>query len=368
MIFRPRSSLPVLAVLVAAAGCDETPTMPGGADPDALLVLNSVGQTLAAFDVTSDRIEPGPTFDLGAGFDGVSVDLSSTHAVTTVSSFGGSRVLFLELATGAVSTTTFPTPETTDANPSRASFDAAGNAWFAGRGSDGVYRANPGQPVATRLSDDVGTFVERVLVVDDEVYAIDAYLDDDGGTFAPLGPSRVFVLDEINGLPVDFFELPTGALNAIDAVRVGDAIVVLLGGTLAPGTFDPNGDGALVVVDAARRTTGPLVPLGGNGVSIELGADGLVYATATTDFVAVDVLRFDPDSGVFVDGPSSPFEVRDVAGARVDCWVATGLSDGRVLCATFEVAEAGRLLLIDKTGTALAETAGGFGTGDLVVR
>lgn len=364
---RSRPVLLVLALLAALAACDDTPTMPGTPDPDAILVLNSTGQALASFDVSSDMITAGPAFDLGAGFDGVSVDVGATHAVTTVSSFGGSRVLFVDLATGSVSTTTFPTPETSDANPSRASFDDAGNAWFAGRGSNAVYRATPGQPVATRLSDAAGTFVERVLVVDDEVYAIDAYLDDDGGTFAPLGPSRVFVFDEINGLPVDFFELPAGAFNAIDAVRVRDRIVVLLGGTLSA-SFQPNGDGALVVVDPSARTTGPLVPLGGNGVSIELGADGLIYVTATSDFVSLDLLRFNAGTGSFVNGPTLPFEVRDASAARVDCWVATGLADGRVLCATFAVAEAGRLLLVDDSGAALAETAGGFGTSDLVVR
>lgn len=368
----PRSiSLLGLAAMVAAlSACgnegNPTPIGPGPDDPRGVLVLNSTGQTIVGFQVTDGLQAAGNPIDLGAGFDGSSVDATETHAVATVSSFGGSRVLFAQLAGGAVSTVTFPDPEGESANPSRPRFDAAGAAWFAGRGSNAVYAAMPGETEATRITEDVGTFVEAVVPAGDELAAIDANLDDDAGTFAPLGPSRVFVIDAIGAL-VDTIELPAGALNAIDGVLVDGRLVVLLGGTLDD-TFAPNGDGGLVVVDMVDRSSGPFIPLAANGVAIEAGADGLVYLTTTNDFVDTNVVSFDPVSASFVNGPATPIDVRDAGGDPVDCWAATAVEDGRLLCVTFATAEAGRLLLLESDGSAVDELPSGFGSTDLLLR
>ena len=108
--------------------------------------------------------------------------------------------------------------------------------------------------------------------------------------------------------------------------------------------------------------------LGANGVSLELGADGLVYVTTTSDYQTLNLLRFDPVGGSFRRGPDDPIAVRGEDGRRVDCWSATSLADGRIVCSTFSFVEAGRLVLGDESGAFIAEVASGFGTTDLANR
>lgn len=362
----------LVLLAVAATGCDDdsgdpTPIGPGPGDSAELLVLNSIGQTIAPFSVDGSLTEDGQPIDLGGAFDGTTLDATETHAVTTISAFGGSRVLFVNLGAGTVSAVEFPQPEGLLANPSRATFDDAGAAWFAGRSSNVVYTAAPGVTTATPVTPDVGTFVEAVLPVGSELAAIDAFIDDDGGTFAPLGPSRVFVIDEIGAL-IDEITLPNEARNALGGVVVDGQLVVLLGGTFDSNTFEPLGDGGLVVVDVADRSTGPFVPLEGNGVTIEAGDDGLVYAVATNDFVETSLVSFDPATGSFVSAPSAPIDARDRAGVEVNCWAATALEDGRLLCVTFNSTEEGLLLLLDENGSAMDEISSGFGSTDILLR
>ncbi len=371
---RQPSVVPALVsiTLLTLLACSDDPvspvTGPGEtAVPDGLLVLNSTGQTLAAFEVGETLVSVGVEIDLGAGFDGVSIDAAADHAVTTVSSFGGSRVLFADLTTGVVQTTEFPAPEGLDANPSRPTFDEDGSiAYMAGRGSNTVYAASPGAAVATRMAADVGSFVERVIPIGSRLFALDANIDDDGGTFAPLGPSRIFVIEA--GAITDTINLPPTALNAIDMVRVGDRMVVLLGGTFDPATFAPNGDGGLVTISLSDFSLGLVHDLEANGVSIESGADGLVYVTGTSDFIRLDAMNFDAAADDFISGPSAPLDIRDASGARVDCWAVTALADGRHVCVTFSFASAGRLILLDSLGEPAGEIPSGFGSTDILVR
>ncbi len=354
--------MPLLACASDPVGPNDNPG-PEPEDAVQLLVLNSTGQTLAAFDVGESVTASAalPVTDFGPGFDGVTMDASEAHAVTTVSSFGGSRVLFANLTSGAVQTTLFPAPEGIDANPSRPTFDAGGTiAYVAGRGSNTLYAVGPGDAEASRIVTGVGSFVERLVPVGRELFALDAHLDDDGGTFAPLGPGRIFVVEA--GSITGMIDLPPGALNPIDMVRVEGRLLVLVGGTFDPVTFAPNGDGGIVTIDIASRSAGSVMALGGNGVAIEAGADGLAYATSTTDFVTLDSHVMDPG------GAPAPLDVRDQTGARVDCWALTGLEDGRRICVTFSFASAGRLLLLDGAGSAIAEHPSGFGSTDVLIR
>lgn len=362
----------VLGLTLVAGACDggpghPTPIGPAPNEAAGVLVLNSSGQTIARFVVTDSIESGGSPIDLGGAFDGVTLGATVTHAVTTVSEFGGSRLLFADLETGSVTSTEFPAPEADAANPSRAAFDAAGAAWVAGRRSNAIYSAVPGDATATRVASDVGRFVEAVLPSGNELLAVDANLDDDGGTYAPVGASRIFVIDGTSGTVTDTVVLPGAALNAIDAVLVGGRLVVLLGGTLDP-SFDPMGDGGLIVLDVATRTVGPFQPLAANGVAIEAGADGLVYVTSTNDFQETDLLSFDPAAGSFVAGPGAPLDPRSPGGARIECWAATALEDGRLLCVTFRVAESGRLYLLDANGAGLSQRSSGFGSTDILLR
>jgi len=353
--------------VTAFGGCSDSTTEPPAPTAQDLLLLNSTGQTLAAFSVSEIVTPSGLPVDLGAGFDGDRFDVTSSFAVTTVSSFGGSRVLFVDLGSGDVLTSGFPEPEADLANPAAATFDLLGNAWVGGRGSDAVYRVRPGDPMLERIAENVGTFVERVVPVGERLYAVDANIDDDGGSYQPLGPGRIVVLTR-SGVVESVIDLPSTAFNPTDAVEVGGRLVVLAGGTFDSGTFLPTGDGALVVIDLETGTPGPSIPLSANGVSLELGADGAIYVTMTADYQTLELLRFDPTSGSFARGPADPIVVRGGDGQPVQCWSATALGDGRIACTTFSFAEAGRLVLSDPDGGFIHEVAAGFGTTDIALR
>ncbi len=359
--------VPVSLMLMFAEACGSGGPAGPEADSDRdLFVLNSTGQTLAAFSVGDGLAAVGTPVDLGAGFDGDAMDLSATYAAATVSSFGGSRIRLVELETGLVLNATFPLPEGDLANPAAPSIDDVGTVWVGGRGSDAVYRLQPGDGLAERVAEGVGTFIERVVPVGDHLYVVDANLDDDGGTFQPLGPGRVVVLRRDGGEEA-VIPLPADLFNPTDAVYTGGDLIVLAAGTFDPGTFLPEGNGALVAVRVGDGSIGTALPLQGNGISLELGADGDVYVTTTSDFESTTVLRYDPTLRLFARGPSDPILVRDGAGTQVACWAATAMEDGRLLCVTFSFAEAGRLLLTQPDGMILDEASSGFGSTDLAL-
>lgn len=354
-------------LLIGLGACSDSASGPGEPTAQDIVVLNSIGQTLATFSVAETLGAAGSPVDLGAGFDGDAFDVTNSFAVSTVSSFGGSRVLFVDLSSGRVLTSAFPAPEADLANPSAASFDPQGNAWVAGRGSDAVYRVSPGDPLAERIATEVGTFVEKVVPIGDRLYAVDANIDDDGGSYQPLGPGRIVVLSR-SGVKEEVIDLPATAFNPTDAVESSGRMVVLAAGSFDPGTFLPSNDGALVVIDLEAGVAGSAVPLAANGVSLELGADGAVYVTTTSDHQTLNLLRFDPASGSFVRGPANPITVSGGDGRAVDCWSATALDDGRIACTTFSFAESGRLVLADRKGSFIDEVASGFGSTDVALR
>jgi hypothetical protein len=362
-----RVRFPLLPLLAVLGACSDTATEPAAPVSSDLFVLNSTGQTLASFSVLEGLAGAAPPIDLGAGFDGDAFDVTSSFAVTTVSAFGGSRFLFVDLASGDVLTTSFPAPESDLANPSAASFDAQGTAWVGGRGSDAIYRASPGDPTAERVASELGTFIERVVPHGDRLYVVDANIDDDGGSYEPLGPGRIIVLTR-TGEQEQVIDLPPAALNPTEAVLTPAGLLILASGTFEPTTFLPSNDGSLIAIDLATGSAGSPVPLGANGVSMELGSDGLVYVTTTSDYQTLDLLQFDPLSGAFARGPADPIPVKGEDGTRVDCWSATALLDGRIVCVTFSSAEAGRLVLTDRSGGFLDEVPSGFGSTDVAFR
>ncbi len=335
-----------------------------------LLVLNSVGQTLTGFVVDEETVRrEGSPIDLGANFDGDALDVRDALAVSTISSFNGSQVVFVELETAERETVVFPGGDGLDStlvNPSRATFGTDGTVWVGGRGSDAVYRVVRGDSVATPFAAGVGTFVERVMPIGDRLFAIDANIDDDGFTFQPLGPGRVVVLDAA-GQPETVITLPAGVVNARDAVLASGTLIVLASGSLDP-DFAPNNDGTLVTIDIIDARVSGTFALGGNGIGVELGRDGNVYVTATRDFITTEALRFDPVGERFLAGPSSPIAVRDASGSAVSCWTITAVDANRLACVTFSSEQAGRLLLTAADGSFLAEVPSGFGSTDIALR
>ncbi len=355
-------------VLVAAAlltDCSSTndPVGPGDPPPAGILTLQSVGQTIRAYEAGEMIVPAGTAIDLGGLFDGNAMDLLDGLAVTTESTFGGDRVLAINLADGTVVPIGF---EVGNVNPSKPhAVESRSSAFVGGRGTNSLYEiplAAPGTaPIV--FASDVGEFVEKVVVTNGRVFAVDSNIDDAGGSFEPLGNSRIAVYG-LDGTLVRVVDAL--GLQASDAVLSAGQIVVLNAGSLSP-TFEPEGNGSLAVVDPATLAVAGPFALGGNGVSLEDGADGLVYVTATSDFNEIRLLRFDASSNAFINGPTDPIDTRDAAGAGVACWVATALSDGRLVCATFSFAQAGQLYLMAADGGFLSASTGGFGTTDLEI-
>ncbi|MCG8469247.1 MAG: hypothetical protein MJB57_13740, partial [Gemmatimonadetes bacterium] len=194
-----RSSRWVCHVVVAAAlaGCNESASGPddGGTPTQAdIIVLNSLSRTLQQFNFAADDdriVSFGTDKQLGANYDGVTFDFIADLYVTTTSAFGGSQILFGNLAGDELLTTTFPGSFPTLADAGKptvviTSGDVAA-AIVPARARNSVYIAFPGTAEAELLASDVGEFVERVIPAGDFLVSIDANLDDAGGTFAPLG-------------------------------------------------------------------------------------------------------------------------------------------------------------------------------------
>ena len=366
-----RNKLSALAIalplLVGCVSGDSGPTGPGGGEVVVVWALNSIGQTIRTFEIGEGISPLGLAVDLGGLFDGVSMDVAFPLAVTSESSFGGDRAIVADLESGGRTPVAFLEPQGDPVNPSKPFvLQGTSEAIVGGRGTNSIYRLSldpPGTP-AIVLARDAGEFVEKVVVTNGRVFAIDSNIDDAGGTFEPLGNSRVAVFD-LDGGVVDELLLP--GFQATDAVLSGGKLVVLNAGTLTP-TFEPEGNGTLAVIDPATLQISEPFPLGGNGVSLEDGADGRVYVTVTNDFAGpIRTLSFNVGANGFVRGPDDPIRTRDDAGADISCWVATSLADGRLLCATFRTDQAGTLYVLNADGSFVSSTAGGFGTSDLEI-
>jgi hypothetical protein len=340
-----------------------------------VLVLNSLSKTISRLVVRGDALETAASpIILPPQFDGVAMDVLSDIWVTTISAAGGSQILFGSFATGEQAVTTFPGAAGALADPSKPSLviDLGGTVGtlVGTRGDNSIYIAFPGSPSAQLLAADVGEFTERVISVAAVLLSIDANLDDAGGTFQPLGDPRIGLYRFTDGSFFDEIAL-TGAVNANDALVLGDDVLVLAGGGFGPAPdFAPNNDGQLVIANAAAREVISSLAVQGNGIAMEPGLNGFIYVTRTTgsDFGSTDVLSFNLQTRTFARGPNNPIRPRDASGADLNCWAATSLLDGRLLCITFSAGASGRLALLSADGAFLDDIPVGQGAVDLIVR
>lgn len=374
-----RAILAMLAVILAACGGGTGPDGNGGGNGEdsfgSVFVLNSVGRTIARFDIEDDQLSTAASpIVLPANFDGDALDVLGEGFVTSVSSFGGSQLIFGSLRTGEQAVVTFPGAGGAEANPGKVTlFDdpARGlQAWVGGRGTDAVYRVDPGAEEATVVATDVGEFIERVLPLGSLLAVVDANLDDDGGTFEPLGPPRIVVLDRDLGTVVFTIEMPdaVGAANAL--FNQGD-LFVLAGGSFsqdASGSFVPDDNGRLVIPSVNIQEVRESFPLGANGLTMSAGGDGNLYIVRSSDLVTTDLVAYNLFQDRWTHSPEDPLEPEDAQGGRIDCWVARSLTNGRILCATFSIDPPGRLYLLDPAGRELSSVESGAGSTDIVVR
>ncbi|MDH3733151.1 MAG: hypothetical protein OEU54_06430 [Gemmatimonadota bacterium] len=375
----PRSkwfvSLTAAIVLVVSA-CNSTPSNGGtpGATQGQILVLNSISKTIVQFNVDDNTLVPfGSTFTLPANYDGVAMDILGDLMVTTVSSFNGSQVIWGDLGTGQIITTGFGGASGGLANPGKPTLvvDTQGTigALVGAREENRVYISFPSEQNAILIADDAGEFIERVLPFGQLIFTADANLDDVGGTYAPLGDTRMKLFRFNDGSQFDDFEL-TGAKNVTDAVFSQEQIIVLAGGSFTP-QFLPTGDGAVVVVNAPDRGVRAIRALDGNGLAFEPGRNGLGYVVRTNagTFDSTDIVTFNFFTETFDRGPANPIQPKDADGSDIEnCRVASALVDSRLLCATFEDGSQGRLVLMDASGNFLDDAPIGAGASDIFVR
>lgn len=376
MTRRMRPALLTATLALFVVGCNSDANGPNGGNGTSrsdVIVLNSVSRTILQFTIEGDALAPfGTAISLPANFDGNAMDVSQDLFVSTISSFGGSQVVWGSLSTGANVVTGFPSGA--EANPGRPTLvlDIAGalGALVPARGDNAVYIAFPSQPNATLLAGEVGEFVERALPFGELLISVDANLDDEGGTFQPLGPPRLEYSLFITGAFFDEFDI-TGAVNATDIAFFGDDIGLLAGGSFAGPDFDPAGDGNLVLINADARAVDTTFPLNGNGLAIEGGRDGLAYVTRTrgAGTFESDVLSFSFSTGDWARGPDSPIRPKDADGSEItNCWATTALVDGRLLCIIFDGVAPGRIVLMGPNGDFLDDAPVGVGAVDLHVR
>ncbi len=365
-------------LLGAVAGCNSDSQGPGngGVTPvDArIVVLNSLSKTVQQFNLDGNTLIPfGATIQLPANFDGVAMDVVGNALVTTISALNGSQVVWADLTAGEViATSSFPGAGGALADPGRPTMivDAGGSiaALIPARGQNSVHIAFPGLATTSLIAADVGEFVERVLPFGVFLVSMDANLDD-GGDFSPLGPPRMQLNRFNDGSFVDAIDIP-GSVGFTDAAILQDNLVALAGGGFTP-EFLPAGDGSVVVINVTDRGVRDNEPIEGNGLSMEPGKDGLAYITRTrgAGTFDTDVLTFSFFTEAFDRGPSNPIRPLDEDGSEIrNCRVVTALIDRRMLCATFEAALQGRLILLDQAGAFLDETPIGAGATDIFVR
>ena len=103
--------------------------------------------------------------------------------------------------------------------------------------------------------------------------------------------------------------------------------------------------------------------IGGNGISMEAGRNGLVYIVRTkgVDAAETDVLAFSFAIRAWINGPENPIQPLDRDGSNLSCRVAAAFLDGQILCATYVAAGQGRLVLLSAEGEFIDETLSGRG-------
>jgi len=365
----------VAAVAILTSACNESST--GNGNPPttgAIIVLSSISHSIQQFNIEGQTLVPfGQAIVLPSNFDGETFDILSNLFVTTVSAAGGSQILWVDLGTGQILTTTFPGATGALADPSRPTIvlDSGGQigALVGGRGTNSVYLAFPGESEAFLLAANAGEYIQRTLPFGTFIFTLDANLDD-SGDLSPLGDSRMEVFRFQDGSEFDDFAL-TGATHAIDAVFADENLTVLAAGSTLPGPpVQPVGDGKVLVVNAPDRGIRESRDLDGNGVSMEVGRDGLVYLVRTKgSFDSTDVLTFNFFTEEFDRGPTNPIQPKDADGSDIEnCRNVTALTNRRLLCITYEAAAQGRLVLLDPSGAFLDDIAIGAGATDIFVR
>ena len=365
------------AVAVVAAGCGDSggtgpePTPPPEASDFA--VLNSISGTLQQFNrIDGQLVRFGNDIQLGPGYTGDTADFIQDLWVTAWDTPEGSQIRFGSFSSAEQTNAVFP--DNAVVNPGRPTvmFDAGGTvgALIPARALDAVYLAFPGTPMAQSAVQGVGTFVQRSIPAGLFIASVDANLDDDEGTGRPLGPPRLVLHEFLNGSYFDEVRFPEGPVGATEALVLEDNVLFLAGGSVDSVTSALLPDGTLIEIDLSARAVQDVNQLGGHGLSMEAGRNGLVYVVRTRGAAVdeTDVLVFSFAVRTFVNGPENPIQPLDRDGSPLTCRVVTAFVDSQMLCATYEAVGQGRIVLLSDSGEFLDDAPIGAGATDILVR
>ncbi len=378
-------------VVAAVAGCNSTDgTGPGpgpgpGPQRSGIAVLSSAAGTLHQFNrIDGELVRFGqdkPIRTGGAGDRiGESLDFISDLWVTTADGPTGSKVVFGSFSEDDQRVVPFPDGART--NPGRATVIVDNNntvaALVPARSTNTIYLALPGGAQARLLMEAVGVHVERALSIFIPPFQLVVVIDSnfDVATGSSRGPPRVAMFEFLTGRPFDIVDLSAdvvaedGALSTTEALLLGDQLVLLAGGSADSVTSLPMGDGTLSEINVRARGLAQVNQLGGNGLSLEPGKNGLAYivrtkGAGTTD---TDVVSFNLTTREFARGPQNPIQPADRDGSDLSCRVVTAFLDGQMLCATYEAAGQGRLVLLNPEGEYMHEASIGAGATDILLR
>ncbi len=376
---RRRDWMGIGVAAALGAGCGDSngtgPDAPDPARPDRseIAVLNSISGTLQQFNRIDDQLVPfGRDIQLGSDFRGHTADFIQDLWVTAWDTPEGSKVLFGSFSTDDQTMAMFPGNAIADPGKPTVVFDAGGTvgALIPARALDAVYVAFPGTPTAQVTVEEVGTFVQRAIPAGQFIVSVDGNLDDAEGGREPLGPPRIVLHEFISGGYFDELSLPEGTVGATEAIVLEDNMALLSGGGIDPVTSAPIGNGNLVEIDMSARSVQDVNALGGNGVSMEAGRDGLVYIVRTkgAGSTETDVLKFSFAIRTFINGPENPVQPRDRDGSNLNCRAAAGFLDGQMVCVTYESAGQGRLVLLSAEGEFIDDAPIGAGATDILLR
>ena len=363
---------------MTAIGCNESTAPDGNGPPPApsvseFAVLNSISGTLQQFNRIDDRLVPfGPDIRFGAGFNGQTADFLQDLWVTTSESPGGSRIIFGSFSTGEQRIAMFPDSAVVDPGRPTVVADANGTlgALVPARRLDAIYIAFPGSDRARLILEDVGTFPERAIPAGQFIASIDGNLDDEEGDRQPNGPPRMVLHDFLSRSYFDEVRLPAEAVGATEAIALEHNLLFLSGGAVDSVAAESVSEGHLVEIDMGSREMQDVSPLGGAGLAMEPGRNGLIYLVRTKGLATAetDVLTFNFSTRAFEHGPENPIQPKDRDGSNLSCRVATAFLDSEILCATYEAAATGRLVLLGEDGTFIADVSIGAGATDILMR
>ena len=324
-----------LALLAIGCGADSTaPSLPGAGT---LLVLNTYGET--GVTVVSDTgFEYRTRFiPFGAAFDGSTFTVRGDTAISASSRFGGDLLSIADVEQRTVLTVQLPAAS----NPAGAIFlDAglrgAGQARFAValRDSNAValVTLTPSGPLV-QLARNAGQCPYDVAIAAGSLWSIDAN-EDCRGSYASLGPVRAIRLP-LDGAARDTVALGNSVRGAARVFVLGDRMLILASGDYA------DTPGSVTGVDARTRTVvgTRMLPAGIYGTTMQLGADGNLYVTASgfDPEYSPRVYSIDPQTLEFRGDRAagkSYLDLRSALGAEVRCDAATADADGVLFCVT----------------------------------